>query len=78
MRTRSSGSLFAGKCRYLQTGVECQFFQDVVHVALDGKGGNVKGFGDFFVAQAFRNQVDDLTFPMRKLDGVGGYFFAVA
>ncbi len=34
---RSSGSFIESKCRYLQTGAECQLFQDIVHMTLTVK-----------------------------------------
>jgi hypothetical protein len=41
--------------------VQRQFFQNVMHTGLHRVGGNVEPLGNFLVAQAFRNQVNDCT-----------------
>ncbi len=67
----------SGKGRYLQAGAERELFQDIMHMAFDGKSGDVQGLGDFLVAEAFGDQIHDFTFPMRELDRVGGQIFTV-
>jgi len=49
--------LAAGRVgRDLKVGVEREFFEDIVHVALDGVRGNMKSTRDFLVAEASRNR----------------------
>jgi len=49
-----------GVGRDLETSVQGEFFEDVVHVTLDSVRGNVKSTGDLLVAKALVNQTDDL------------------
>ena len=54
-----------GIAGYLEAGVQCQFFQNVMHMALHGVGGNAEPLGNFLIAQALRNQVNDVAFTLR-------------
>src|SRR5579864_6597232 len=53
-----------GKGGDLQASMECKFFQDIVHVALDRVNRDVQPRGHFLVAQALAEQVDHLAFPL--------------
>src|SRR5213593_3900714 len=44
----------------LQPRAQSQLLQDAVHVALDRAGSDAEALGDLLVAQAIRNQIDDL------------------
>ena len=47
--------------RDLETGMQRKFFEDVVHVTLDGVGRDMKSTRDFLIAEAVRNKADDLS-----------------
>src|SRR6185312_12323006 len=54
----------------LQAVVQGELLQNVVHVTLDGVGGDMESARDFFVAQALDNQRDHLPLPLRHPYGV--------
>ena len=67
----------AHECCNLKAGIELQLFQHIMDMAFYGEGRNVESLGDFPVAQALGNEVDNLAFTPRQLyrvigDGVPG------
>ena len=71
-------SLGVGIAGYLQASVQCQFFQNIVHMALHGVGGDVEPLGNFLIAQAFRNQFNHLAFPLRHPHRLNQVYLALS
>jgi hypothetical protein len=53
----------------LDAAVQGKLLQNVVHVALDGVGGDVEALGNLLVAQALSYQARNLLLALRHLNG---------